>query len=201
MPGAPTTWPKADIWSVGAIAAYLWFRETPSWLGNRPPGQQQDCQLFSTPAEVASFVQERSMADPGQPERRWKVALWRQEVARCAQGYTAPEEGDRADQGLAAAERAAAALGEPPAGLLDLLGGCLVADPAQRKTAKELLALPWFEGKRAQVLARAQARRAANPPASPTAAGAAGAAAAPTPPSSTSWGTALEALVEEWRRA
>lgn len=139
---------KADVWSVGGMALYLWYGYKPGWLDTEP---------CHTPGEVASCMKE--------------------------QGGTA----DR----------------DPPAGLLDLVGSCLLADPAQRKTARELLALPWFEEERCQVLARAQARGPVTTPASPAATGsaAAGATAARMPSPSTSWGPALEALVEEWCRA
>jgi serine/threonine protein kinase len=177
MPGPPTTWHKADIWSVGAIALYLWFGNHQEWLGK---------QLYHTPAEVARHVVEHSAAACQANQQRQQ-----QEMLQDAGPDVA------VTLAMAPLWLAEAADWVPPQGLLDLLGSCLLADPAQRKTARELLALPWFEVERAQMLKRAQG--VISPPPSPTAAGAAGAAAAPSPPTSSSWGPALDALLQEWQ--
>jgi hypothetical protein len=189
MPGPPSSWLKADIWSVGAIALYVWFGKKQEWLGD---------QRYHTSGEVASRVLELSAA-AGQADRR--------EIEEVDMGYlqfVADDDAERIAGVVAwavASGNAAAAAWEVPAGFLLLLGGCLVADPAQRKTARELLALPWFEGERAQMLERAREQGTAAPPPSPPPAAVAGATDSPPAPSTRhSWGPALDALLEEWRQ-
>jgi hypothetical protein len=89
-----------------------------------------------------------------------------------------------------------AAAWDPPRGLLQLLGDCLVWDPARRKTTRELLALPWFAPERSKMRETAQARGPTAAPSSPTAAG--GGPGLASAAAATSWGPALDTLLEEW---
>jgi serine/threonine protein kinase len=180
LPGSHTTWHKTDMWSLGAIAVYLWWGLVPNWLPKLPTAP------LHTPQEVVSQVQEHC-AVQGQRSMREEQRKRQQREKRLGNNATAAA--------AAAGCEGVAIAWEPPQGLLEFLSGCLLADPTKRKTARELLALPWFEGERARVLERAQERGPVIPPASPTAAG----TAAST--SSNSWGPALEALLDEWRSA
>jgi hypothetical protein len=195
--GPPSNWLKADMWSMGAIAAFLWWGKVPGWLLEEAP--------CSTPLQVVRKVQKLS-AEEGLGARKKKRLEQQAWLEKCRR-----EHGDAAAEQLAAREAAsweaecdaAEEAWVPPQGLLDLLSSCLLADPAKRKTAQELLALPWFKRERAEVLGNAQEQSAAAEQpsalsAEPAAAAAVGSAGTCT---NTGWGSALDALVQDWCRA
>jgi hypothetical protein len=51
--GTASTWLKTDIWSLGALALYLWFGEKQEWLDHEP---------LHTAAQVADRVAEHCTA-------------------------------------------------------------------------------------------------------------------------------------------
>jgi hypothetical protein len=150
---------------MAAVAMFL-------WLGKVVPEMEKlQC---NTPADAHSFVRQHS-------------ATAAEEAAAAA--------AKKAVFGEAASPNTAAASFVPPAGLLDLLGSCMLADPNQRKTAKELLALPWFEGERRYVLKEALYRLEEPSSGLQAILGTAGPQRAKP-----EWGPALEELVKEWHR-
>jgi hypothetical protein len=196
MPGPPSSWPKADIWSLGVIALYLWFGDKPAWLDKEP---------CDTPQEAARRVEEHGAAlGRAAQEHQRAVDQQRQETLLRTAG---PEVAAAVAEMVAALPDPAAAW-VPPAGLVQLLSGCLVQDPASRKTARELLALPWFDPERRQMLQRAQAQGAAaaaaaaahSPAEAESPLAAPGAMPPLSPSASYSLGPALDALLEEWRQ-
>jgi serine/threonine protein kinase len=109
MEGPSSSWHKADMWSVGAIALFL-------WTGVVPDGLEKVHSV--TPQDVHELV------------------------ARCiAEASCHPQSEDSCHP---AAFTGGFEVPEAPQGLLDLLSGCLLTDPAKRSTAEELLLLPWF---------------------------------------------------------
>lgn len=126
MPGSSSSWPMADMWSVGAIALYLWCGIVPVWLKEDRP---------MTPSDVRAVVVERCI-----------------ETGR-RQGMQAASQSSSSRSAVADAEDDnSVADWVPPEGLLQLVCGCLLLDPTHRKTSQQLLLLPWFNPERDRML-------------------------------------------------